>query len=32
MSVERDIIAFATAGDEAVAQVFFVRNGKMVAK
>ena len=32
MSVERDIIAFATAGDEAVAQVFFVRNGKMVGR
>ncbi len=32
MNVERDIIAFATAGDEAVAQVFFVRNGKMVGR
>lgn len=30
--VDRDIIAFATAGDEAVAQVFFVRNGKMVGR
>ena len=32
MNVERDIIAFATAGDEAVAQIFFVRNGKMVGR
>ena len=32
MIVERDIIAFATAGDEAVAQIFFVRNGKMVGR
>ncbi|MBR6642610.1 MAG: excinuclease ABC subunit UvrC [Lachnospiraceae bacterium] len=32
MNVERDIIAFATAGDEAVAQVFFVRGGKMVGR
>ena len=32
MNVERDIVAFATAGDEAVAQVFFVRNGKMVGR
>lgn len=31
-NVERDIIAFASAGDEAVAQVFFVRNGKMVGR
>lgn len=30
--IDRDIIAFATAGDEAVAQVFFVRNGKMVGR
>ena len=26
---DRDIIAFARAGDEAVVQVFFVRNGKL---
>ena len=32
VNVERDIIAFATAGDEAVAQVFFVRGGKMVGR
>lgn len=32
MHVERDIIAFASAGDEAVAQVFFVRDGKMVGR
>jgi len=32
MNVERDIIAFASAGDEAVAQVFFVRSGKMVGR
>ncbi len=32
MNVERDIIAFATAGDEAVVQVFFVRSGKMVGR
>ena len=31
-NVERDIIAFASAGDEAVAQVFFVRDGKMVGR
>jgi len=31
-NIERDIIAFATAGDEAVAQVFFVRDGKMVGR
>jgi len=31
-NVERDIIAFASAGDEAVAQVFFVRGGKMVGR
>lgn len=30
--VDRDIVAFATAGDEAVAQVFFVRDGKMVGR
>lgn len=29
---ERDIVAIATAGDEAVAQVFFVREGKMVGR
>ena len=32
MNIERDIIAFALAGDEAVAQVFFVRGGKMVGR
>ena len=32
MNIERDIIAFASAGDEAVAQVFFVRGGKMVGR
>lgn len=30
--IDRDIIAFATAGDEAVVQVFFVREGKMVGR
>ena len=30
--VDRDIIAFATAEDEAVAQVFFVRDGKMLGR
>ena len=30
--IDRDIIAFATAGDEAVAQVFFVRDGKMIGR
>ncbi len=30
--IDRDIVAFATAGDEGVAQVFFVRNGKMVGR
>ncbi len=30
--IDRDIIAFATAGNEAVAQVFFVRDGKMVGR
>lgn len=29
---DRDIIAFATAGNEAVVQVFFVRGGKMVGR
>ncbi len=32
MNVERDVIAFASAGDEAVAQVFFIRGGKMVGR
>lgn len=32
MDIERDIVAFASAGDEAVAQVFFVRGGKMVGR
>ncbi len=31
-NMDRDIIAFATAGNEAVAQVFFVRQGKMVGR
>lgn len=31
-NMDRDIIAFATAGNEAVAQVFFVREGKMVGR
>ncbi len=30
--IDRDIIAFATAGDEAVVQVFFVRDGKMLGR
>ncbi len=30
--IDRDIIAFATAEDEAVAQVFFVRDGKMLGR
>ena len=30
--IDRDIVAFATAGNEAVAQVFFVREGKMVGR
>lgn len=29
---DRDIIAFASTGDEAVVQVFFVRNGKMLGR
>ena len=29
---ERDIIAIASTGDEAVAQVFFVREGKMIGR
>lgn len=29
---DRDIIAFATAGDEAVVQVFFIRSGKMLGR
>lgn len=29
---DRDVIAFASAGDEAVAQVFFIRNGKMLGR
>ena len=32
MSVNRDIIAFATAGDEAVVQVVFIREGKMIGR
>lgn len=31
-NMDRDIIAFAVAGNEAVAQVFFVREGKMVGR
>ncbi|MGN0507562.1 MAG: excinuclease ABC subunit UvrC [Lachnospiraceae bacterium] len=31
-NMDRDIIAFATAGNEAVVQVFFVREGKMVGR
>ncbi|ABX40714.1 excinuclease ABC subunit UvrC [Lachnoclostridium phytofermentans] len=30
--VDRDIIAFASTGDEAVAQVFFIRDGKMLGR
>ncbi|MDD5936738.1 MAG: excinuclease ABC subunit UvrC [Clostridiales bacterium] len=30
--VDRDIIAFASTGDEAVAQVFFIREGKMLGR
>ena len=30
--MDRDVIAFATAGNEAVAQVFFVRDGKMIGR
>lgn len=32
IGIQRDIIAFATAGDEAVVQVFFVRDGKMIGR
>ena len=31
-AVDRDIIAFASTGDEAVAQVFFIREGKMLGR
>jgi excinuclease ABC subunit C len=31
-AVDRDIIAFASTGDEAVAQVFFIRDGKMLGR
>lgn len=31
-AVDRDIIAFATAGEEAVVQVFFIREGKMLGR
>lgn len=31
-NADRDIVAIATAGNEAVAQVFFVREGKMVGR
>lgn len=29
---DKDIIAFARAGDEAVVQVFFIRNGKLIGR
>lgn len=29
---DRDVIAFARAGDEAVVQVFFIRNGKLIGR
>ncbi len=29
---DRDIIAFARAGDEAVVQVFFIRNGRLIGR
>jgi excinuclease ABC subunit C len=29
---DRDIVACATAGDEAVVQVFFIRNGKLIGR
>lgn len=29
---DRDIVALATAGDEAVVQVFFIRNGKLIGR
>lgn len=32
LSIDRDIAAVATAGDEAVVQVFFVREGKMIGR
>ncbi|QHQ60716.1 excinuclease ABC subunit UvrC [Anaerocolumna sedimenticola] len=31
-SLDRDILASATAGDEAVVQVFFIRNGKLIGR
>lgn len=32
LTIDRDIAAVATAGDEAVVQVFFVREGKMIGR
>jgi len=32
LKIDRDIIAVATAGEEAVVQVFFVREGKMIGR
>jgi len=32
LTVDRDIVAIATAGEEAVVQVFFVREGKMIGR
>lgn len=29
---DRDVLALATAGDEAVVQVFFIRNGKLIGR
>lgn len=31
-AIDRDIIAFASTGEEAVAQVFFIRDGKMLGR
>jgi excinuclease ABC subunit C len=32
LSIDRDVVAIATAGEEAVVQVFFVREGKMIGR
>lgn len=32
LTIDRDIVAVATAGNEAVVQVFFVREGKMIGR
>ena len=32
LTVDRDVVAIATAGEEAVVQVFFVREGKMIGR